>query len=68
MNKKIEMAKIETKEGTYYIYKCISANKISYNVYLKGDYSDSDFLNNIDYYCETFDFYKDSLNYVLSFV
>lgn len=67
MNKKIEMAKIETKKGVYYIYKCISANKISYNVYLKGDYSDSDFLNNLGFYCETFAFYKDALEYVLTF-
>jgi hypothetical protein len=68
MNKKIEMAKIETKKGMYYIYKCINAGKIQYNVYLKGEYCDSEFLNNQECFCDSFEFYKDALNDVLTFI
>lgn len=60
MNKKIEMAKIESKNGTYYIYKCINAGKIQYNVDFKDD--------SVEYFCESFYFYKDALNYVVSLV
>lgn len=60
MNKEILMAKIESKNGTYYINKYISAGKIQYNVNFKDD--------NVEYFCECFYFYKDALNYVVSVV
>jgi hypothetical protein len=61
MNKQIEMAKIKTKKETYYIYKRIVGGEVQYNVYSKGD-------DNIEYFCNTFYFYKDALEYVLTFI
>lgn len=57
----MEIAKIKTKKETYYIYKYILNSKVQYEVYAKGK-------DKIEYYCDSFDFYKDALSYVITFI
>lgn len=66
MNKKIEMAKINTnnreKEEVYYIYKDFIDGQKSFSVYVKVNDDKN------EYFCDRFYSYENALDYVLSFV